>query len=68
MTSKHCPDRDICRYAGSCQVCVHSRQYERLAHKITDLYAESKRFKQELAQARRAYVSCTGAGNESGAL
>lgn len=60
MTSKHCPARDSCRHAGSCQSCVHGRQYERMAHKINDLHAENKRFKQELAQARQALMSCPG--------
>ncbi len=58
MTSKHCPAKNICRHVGSCQDCAHSWQYERMAHKISDQHAEIKRFKQELAQARQALMSC----------
>lgn len=57
MISKHCPNKDICRYAGNCQSCAHGRQYERMAHKINAMHAEIKRFKQELAQARHALMT-----------
>ena len=60
MTSKHCPYSDLCRAAGHCQSCVHGQQYERMGHKLNDLYAEAKRFKQELAQARQALMTSLG--------
>lgn len=61
MTSKHCPYKDTCCHAGKCRSCAHGWQYERMAHKIADLHAENKRYKQELAQARQTLMSCPGA-------
>ena len=60
MTSKHCSYKDNCIYSNDCLGCAHGRQYERMAHKISDLYAENKRFKQELAMARRVITNYPG--------
>ena len=37
MTSKHCPHRSACLYAGTCQNCDHGKKYERMAAKIRQL-------------------------------
>lgn len=48
--STHCPHRVDCTIYGSCHLCAHGHQYERMASKIQVLQQELRRMKASTRQ------------------